>query len=229
MDRHEDEFAVGRLPHQEVRQPLLAAGADDQVGIGNVRRIEIAAERIGVDRSRIALALRHFARQPLGGAGDFLARSVIEGDHEIELGVGPGQFLGFVQERADIGLQPFPLPDHAHAHAVAMQRRQIVAYEAAEQSEEIADFGRRPRPVLGAERKDRQVKHAEFMGGANHAAQRLDAAAMAFSARQAPRCRPAPVSIHDDRHMQRDGSIRSFRGGGGGVRHYLNSRTSLDS
>src|SRR5207244_5562771 len=52
---------------------------------------------------------------------------------------------------------------------------------------------------------------------------------MAFGTRQAARGRPAPVSVHDDRHMQRDGSIRSFRGGGGGVRHYLNSRTNLDS
>jgi hypothetical protein len=67
------------------------------------------------------------------------------------------------------------------------------------------------------------------MGGANHATQRLDTAAVAFGTRQAARGRPAPVSVHDDRHMQRDGSIRSFRGGGGGVRHYLNSSTSLDS
>jgi hypothetical protein len=66
------------------------------------------------------------------------------------------------------------------------------------------------------------------MGGANDAAQRLDAAAMAFGARQAARGRPASVSVHDDRHMQRDGSIRSFRGGGGGVRHYLNSKANID-
>ena len=43
IGRHEHELAVGRLPQQEIRQPLLAAGADDQVGIGQIRRIEIAA------------------------------------------------------------------------------------------------------------------------------------------------------------------------------------------
>ncbi len=91
-----------------------------------------------------------------------------------------GQFLGLVQERADIGLQPCPLADHADPHAVAMQRRQVVADEAAEQSEQVADFGRRPRPVFRAEREDRQIEHAEFVRGANHAAQRLDAAAVAF-------------------------------------------------
>ena len=38
--RHEDEFAVSRLPQQEIRQPLLAAGADDQIGIGKIGHIE---------------------------------------------------------------------------------------------------------------------------------------------------------------------------------------------
>ena len=65
MDRHEHQFAVGRLPHQEVRQPLLAAGADDQIGIGNIGRVEISAERVGVDRRGIAFSFRDFARQPL--------------------------------------------------------------------------------------------------------------------------------------------------------------------
>ena len=97
---------------------------------------------------------------------------------------------------------------------------EIIADEAAEQSEQIADFGRRPRPVLGAERKDREVEHADFMGGANDTAQRLDAAAMAFGARQATRGGPASIAVHDDRHVQRNGSIRSFRGWGGGVGHH---------
>ena len=42
IDRHEHEFAVGRLPQQEIGQPLLAAGADDEIGIGQIRRVEIA-------------------------------------------------------------------------------------------------------------------------------------------------------------------------------------------
>jgi hypothetical protein len=101
-----------------------------------------------------------------------------------------------------------------------MQRRQIVADETAEQAKQVADFGRRARPVLRTEREDRQIKHAEFMGRANDPAQRLDAAAVAFRARQTPRGRPAAVAVHDDRHVQGTGSIRSFGCGGGGVRHY---------
>ena len=46
VGRHEHKLAVGRLPQQEIRQPLLAAGADDQVGIGQIRRVEIAVRSV---------------------------------------------------------------------------------------------------------------------------------------------------------------------------------------
>ena len=87
MDRHEHQFAVGRLPHQEIRQPLFAAGANDQIGIGNVGRIEILAERVGIDRCRIALSFGDFARKPLCRCGDFLPRAVVERDDEMEAAV----------------------------------------------------------------------------------------------------------------------------------------------
>ena len=120
MDRHEHKLAVSGLPHQKVRQPLLAAGADDQVGIGDFGRVEILAERVGVDRGWIALAFRDLARQPLRGAGDFLARAVVEGNDEIEARVVARQFFGLVQQHADVALQPLALANHTHPDAVAM-------------------------------------------------------------------------------------------------------------
>src|ERR1022692_5193216 len=44
IGRHEHQFAVSRLPEQEIRQPLLAAGADDEIGIGDIRRVKICAD-----------------------------------------------------------------------------------------------------------------------------------------------------------------------------------------
>ena len=41
IGRHEHQFAIGRLPQKKIRQPLLAAGADDEVGIGQVGRVEV--------------------------------------------------------------------------------------------------------------------------------------------------------------------------------------------
>ena len=44
--------AIGRLPHQEIGETLLARGADDEIGIRNAGRIEMAAITSGVDSRR---------------------------------------------------------------------------------------------------------------------------------------------------------------------------------
>ncbi|OIQ67880.1 hypothetical protein GALL_505390 [mine drainage metagenome] len=162
MDRHKYEFAVGRLPHQEIRQPLFAAGANDQIGIGNVGCVKVLTKRVGVDRRRITFSFCNLAREPLRRMGDFMPRPVVEGDHEIEAIIVPRQVFGLFQKRADIGLQSLALADHPNPDTVAMQRRQVVADKAPQQAEQIADFGRRTRPVFGAEGEDRQVENAEF-------------------------------------------------------------------
>src|SRR5262245_23985664 len=44
MDGDEDQLAVGRLPQQEIGQALLAAGADNEIGIGQIRCVEEARQ-----------------------------------------------------------------------------------------------------------------------------------------------------------------------------------------
>ena len=43
------ELGVGRLPDQEVREPLLAAGPDHEVGIGQAGGVERLGDRVLVD------------------------------------------------------------------------------------------------------------------------------------------------------------------------------------
>src|SRR5256885_8863850 len=42
----EDQLGVRRLPHQVVRQPPLAARADDEVGVVHLGRVEQPGERL---------------------------------------------------------------------------------------------------------------------------------------------------------------------------------------
>ena len=63
VGRNEHQFAVGRLPEQEVRQPLLAAGADDQIGVGQVGRVEIRPIESAVDRPQAQRRLPRPARR----------------------------------------------------------------------------------------------------------------------------------------------------------------------
>src|SRR5919106_6148395 len=44
-------LGVGRLPQQEPRQPDLARGADDQVGVWDSGRIEVAGDLVGGDEA----------------------------------------------------------------------------------------------------------------------------------------------------------------------------------
>src|SRR5207237_10869657 len=115
----------------------------------------------------------------------------------------------------------------AHLDAVYSQRLQIVEDESPNQPDQVADFGRGPRPVFRAEGKNRQVEDAELVGGANDAAQCLDAAAVTFGARQTAGRSPTSVAVHDDGHMQR--AIRTIcplAGGSGGIRHQSVPRKS---
>ena len=44
QDVGEIELGIRRLPEEEVAEPKFARGADNEVGIGNVGRVEEAAE-----------------------------------------------------------------------------------------------------------------------------------------------------------------------------------------
>jgi len=116
VDRHEDELAIGSLPEQEVGEPLLAAGTDDHVGIGNVRSVQMAAEPLRRNLIDRQASLGHLCRQLLSGTGDLLARAVIEGDHEGETVVAAGEVFGLLQQHADVAVETFALADDTHPH-----------------------------------------------------------------------------------------------------------------
>jgi hypothetical protein len=44
IDRHKDELAISGLPEQKIRQALFAAGADDHIGVRQVRLIEMTRQ-----------------------------------------------------------------------------------------------------------------------------------------------------------------------------------------
>src|SRR3954454_24391802 len=69
VDEH--QLGVGRLPHQVVRQPPLAARADDEVGVMHLGRVE--------QRSDAGLVA---AGEAGGGVDDLRWPAVVEGDEE---------------------------------------------------------------------------------------------------------------------------------------------------
>ena len=76
------------LPEQEIADALLAAGADQQVGIGHAGGQQLALEAGLVDALGRQLAGRDLAREAAGRLQDLVARAVVDADVDVDAGVG---------------------------------------------------------------------------------------------------------------------------------------------
>src|SRR5471032_1376058 len=88
VDEH--QHGVGALPEQEVADALLAAGADQQVGIGHTGGQQFLLEQLLVDLLGGELAGRHLAREDASGAQNLVARAVVYADVDVDPGVAAG-------------------------------------------------------------------------------------------------------------------------------------------
>ena len=119
--RNENELAIGRLPEQEIRQPLLAAGADDEIRIRQIRRVEEAGDRS--QRSHLLAVepagVRRLPPSAVRARTISWRAAVVECDDQrqpiVALAV---QLLGFFQQPPHIGSEIGALADDAHAHIV---------------------------------------------------------------------------------------------------------------
>src|SRR6266540_4234527 len=90
----EDQLGIGELPQEKVRNPQLAGGTDQEVGVRHLGRIEISRERLLVH----LFAARDGA---VGRVHDLGPPAVVERDPEIEGSVP----LGLAFERSHTLLQ----------------------------------------------------------------------------------------------------------------------------
>ena len=116
-----------------------------------------------------------------------------------------------------VGRQRFGAADHVEADVVAQQRLELEAEVALEQHHQRADFGGRALPVLDRKRVKGQDFEAQARRGLDDVADRVDAGAMAFDARQVALAGPAAVAVHDDGDVPRQ-AIESRPGAPGPLR-----------
>src|SRR5436305_9330422 len=139
----EDELGVGELPEQEVRDPELAGGADEKVGIWHLGRVQVRGDERLVDVVRFRPALGDPARR----LHDLRPTAVVEGDPQVEP-VLAGR-LGFERGHAlpqRLG-RAIAAADEARPDALLGKVRQLALDRLAEDLHQCLDLGRRPRPV----------------------------------------------------------------------------------
>src|SRR5712664_3063038 len=173
----EIELRICQLPEQKIADALLPSGADEQVRLGRIAHRQVGRELRLVERPiRRRGTLRQQPRQRLQNVP---AAAVVGRDGESQAAIFGGEPLALLDQPPDGGIEAPGIADH-------LQPRHLV--------------GRTP-PVLGTECEQRQVFDAPLDTGAHGFAHRLHAAPVPRDARQPPALRPAPVAVHDDRHM----------------------------
>ena len=130
-----------------------------------------------------------------------LRAPVVERDVEEQAGVSRRPLNGVGELVLDVGGQLLRPPDHAEADVVLEERSELEPQVTLEQRHERAHFGFGPLPVLHRERVDGEHVEAEPGRGFDDVADRVDAGAVAFDARQVAFGRPAAVAVHDDRDV----------------------------
>src|SRR4051812_34995588 len=81
VDEH--QLGVGTLPEQEIADALLAAGADQQVGIGHAGGQQLPLEQVLVDLLRCELARRDLGREIAGRLDDLVTRAVVDANVDV--------------------------------------------------------------------------------------------------------------------------------------------------
>ena len=209
--RDEDQLGVGALPEQEIADALLAAGADQQVGVGHAARsASCAANRVSSIASGSSSPRLRLAREPPRRLDDLLRGAVVERMITIEPLVVAACAPRPPRSCARMsGGRPARSPMTRSRTPLRCSSVDLAAQVVAQQAHQVADLVGRPAPVLGREGEQRQVPDALARAGLDRAPHRLGAAPVAGDRRQAAARaqRPLPSMM-----------IATCAGGGGGDR-----------
>src|SRR5579883_1735424 len=193
-------LAVGRLPDEEVAQAHLARRPDHQVGIGQLRGVEIAAEQLLGHVVRVDPVAQH----ALYGVQNLGPSAVVEGHVQLEpvvVGALVDDLHDLGPERAGDALQP---PYDMQLDVVLEDGALLFTNGLAEDAHQRLDFPVRPGPVLGGEGVEGEHADAELVGLLGDAPDVTGAGLMAGRSGQPLALRPAAVAVHDDAHVTWD-------------------------
>src|SRR5262249_25381987 len=123
------QFAIGGLPQQKVREPLLAARADDHVRIRQIRCIEMTSQYLGGGFLWVERAARRILSKAPRCPRDLLACALGEGDDEAEAGIAARQVFRLLEQPPDVRIEVDAVADDADANIVVVQLGKIVPDE----------------------------------------------------------------------------------------------------
>ena len=141
--------------------------------------------------------------QCLHAVHDLLPPAIGQRNTQRHAGVGGGDGLGLIEQAFDIRRKVVLAANDTNADPGFVQLADLGGEVGLEQPHEQADFFSRAAPVLGRKAVDGQGFQPDFVGSANQSAGRFHPLLMAEVPGHATNLRPAPVAVHDHRHVPR--------------------------
>ncbi len=192
------KFAVSALPQQEIAQPKLSAGPDQQIRVRYPRGIEVARQHILCQFIRLYKSHPAVLCKARSGMDQLRPPSVVDADaakasrQPVRDGVAPvHQFFQLAAEWRHV-------PHEAQAHIIPLHGLDGLQQIPLQQLHDGVHLLLRPLPVLGGEGVDRQVLDADVPAVGGDGAEGLRPGGVAGLARQATAFGPAAVPVHDD-------------------------------
>ena len=114
----EIKLRIGQLPHQEVGETLLSAGADQKIRIRNSCRIQRIRNGLLRDILRSKLSPLYLTCKLLHRAAHLVPRAVIDGNLKSDSGIVLCGLLQMRNALLQILVQSGLVPDHADPYIV---------------------------------------------------------------------------------------------------------------
>ena len=213
-----------RLPQQEPGEPLLARGADDQVGVGLPLGVEVLGDVLLAEGGGHLLQARPgggpLAQQLAHSIGDLLPAPVADGDVDLHApALGLSGLDGLIRRPALLGglRARRPGADDGGAQALGQRLGQEVdgAHEAqapaaglgelvdgvGDDVQQGRELGRVAGEVVGAQQPQGDDLDPHLLGPPEELLDLVRAALVALSGPEAHGLGPAAVAVEDDTHV----------------------------
>ena len=158
-DVGEIEFAVGTLPQEEIAQPELASGANEEFGVGHEVGFERSLHGLFVDVFGAELSVGHLSGEFAHGGGHLPAGGVRKGEHHRHAGVGGGVLLTAVECAANEIGQKRAITDDTQADVVGHEEFFLETVD--DERHECGDFSLGSTPVFGRKGVEGEKLHPE--------------------------------------------------------------------
>ena len=178
VDLTEVQLCIRDLPQQEVADPLLSAGADQQIGIGKTGRVQVAPHDGFVNRLGDDMATGQVPSQPAHRIDDLRAPAVVVGDVEHQVGIIMGHRDDLLHLLPQRRFQRVQIPAHPKLHAGLHQVFEFIDQRFPQQPHQRFHFIRWPPPVFRGKRIERQDADAILAARFDDPPHRLQASAV---------------------------------------------------